>query len=163
MSRPPPATERVESRLKVLRAASGLSQGELAERVGLTRQAIYMIEAGRYLPNAATALRLARALACKVEDLFLIEDEAPRVEAELLSDSGDRVKLWKAGGRLRALSVSAMGDPFRGLLSADGSSSIEVAARDAVARSSLFRIPRCWSGRSRSPDATRRSSSSPIA
>ncbi len=120
MSRPPPATERVESRLKILRAASGLSQGELAEKVGLTRQAIYMIEAGRYLPNAATALRLARSLACKVEDLFLIEDEVPRVEAELLSDSGDRVKLWKAGGRFRALSVSAMGDPFRGLLSADG-------------------------------------------
>ncbi len=119
MSRPPRAIERYESRLKTFRAASGLSQSELAERVGLTRQAIYMIEAGRYLPNATTALRLARALACKVEDLFLLEEELPRVEAELLADSGDRVKLWKAGGRLRALPVSAMGDPFRGLLSAD--------------------------------------------
>jgi molybdate-binding protein/DNA-binding XRE family transcriptional regulator len=119
MSRPPPATERYESRLKTFRAASGLSQSELADRVGLTRQAIYMIEAGRYLPNATTALRLARALECKVEDLFLLEDESPSVEAELLADSGNRMKLWKAGGRFRALPLSAMGDASRGLLSAD--------------------------------------------
>ena len=49
MSRPPPAAERYESRLKTFRVARGLSQNEIAERVGLTRQAIYMIEAGRYL------------------------------------------------------------------------------------------------------------------
>ena len=99
MSRPPPSTERYESRLKSFRAARGLSQSELAEKVGLTRQAIYMIEAGRYLPNATTALRLSRALGCKVEDLFLLEEELPSVEAELLEGSGDRVKLWKVGGR----------------------------------------------------------------
>ncbi|HEY7818845.1 MAG TPA: helix-turn-helix transcriptional regulator, partial [Vicinamibacteria bacterium] len=119
MSRLTPETERCESRLKTFRAASGLSQSELADRVGLTRQAIYMIEAGRYLPNAMTALRLARALDCKVEDLFLLEDESPSVEAELLVDSGVRMKLWRAGGRFRALPLSAMGDASRGLVSAD--------------------------------------------
>jgi molybdate-binding protein/DNA-binding XRE family transcriptional regulator len=119
MSRTARETERYESRLKTFRAASGLSQSELADKVGLTRQAIYMIEAGRYLPNATTALRLARALGCKVEDLFLLEEESPRLEAELLVDSGDRMKLWKAGGRFRALALPAMGDAFRGLLSAD--------------------------------------------
>jgi molybdate-binding protein/DNA-binding XRE family transcriptional regulator len=119
MSRPPPSTERYESRLKSFRAARGLSQSELAEKVGLTRQAIYMIEAGRYLPNATTALRLSRALGCKVEDLFLLEEELPSVEAELLEGSGDRVKLWKVGGRFRALPLSATGDSSRGLLSAD--------------------------------------------
>ena len=120
MTRPPPATERYESRLKRFRGARGLSQAELAERVGLTRQAIYMIEAGRYLPNATTALRLARSLGCKVEDLFLLEEELPSLEAELLEGSGDRVKLWKVGGRFRALPLSATGDSSRGLLSADG-------------------------------------------
>ena len=70
MTRPPPATERYESRLKRFRGARGLSQAELAERVGLTRQAIYMIEAGRYLPNATTALRLARALGVTLAELF---------------------------------------------------------------------------------------------
>jgi molybdate-binding protein/DNA-binding XRE family transcriptional regulator len=116
---PPPTTERYQSRLKSFRVAKGLSQSELAEKVGLTRQAIYMIEAGRYLPNATTALRLAKALGCKVEDLFLLEEELPSMEAELLVDSTDRVKLWKAGGRFRAVALSAMGDASRGLLSAD--------------------------------------------
>jgi molybdate-binding protein/DNA-binding XRE family transcriptional regulator len=119
MRGPAPPGERYESRLKSFRAAKGVSQIELAEKVGLTRQAIYMIEAGRYLPNATTALRLARALGCRVEDLFVLEEELPSMEAELLVDSTDRVKLWRAGGRFRALALSARGDASRGLLSAD--------------------------------------------
>lgn len=122
---PQPAAERFQSRLKNLRVARRLSQGELAESVGLTRQAIYMIEAGRYLPNATTALRLAKALRCKVEDLFLLEEEEPpRVEAELLGEgpepgTPERMKLWKAGGRSWVLPLSATGEPSRGLVSAD--------------------------------------------
>ncbi len=124
MPRSSPATERYESRLKTYRMARGLSQGEVAERVGLTRQAIYMIEAGRYLPNATTALRLARTLQCKVEDLFLLEQDLQSVEAELLGESGgatsaERMKFWKVGERSWALRLSALGEPSRGLLSAD--------------------------------------------
>jgi molybdate-binding protein/DNA-binding XRE family transcriptional regulator len=116
--------ERYQSRLKILRAARGFSQAELGDDVGLTRQAIYMIEAGRYLPNATTALRLARALHCRVEDLFLLEEEDPRsVEAELLADAreagSNRMKLWKVGNRVWALPLSALGEPFHGLVSAD--------------------------------------------
>jgi molybdate-binding protein len=54
-----------------------------------------------------------------VEDLFLLEEELPSMEAELLVDSTGRVKLWKSGGRFRALPLSAMGDSSRGLFSAD--------------------------------------------
>jgi molybdate-binding protein/DNA-binding XRE family transcriptional regulator len=107
-----------------VRSARGLSQAELAESVGLTRQAIYMIEASRYLPNATTALRLARALQCKVEDLFLLEEDLQRVEAELLAEPGeaasaDRMKFWKVGDRGFALPLSELGEPSRGLLAAD--------------------------------------------
>ena len=42
------------------RKAKGMAQGELAERVGLTRQAMYDIEANHYLPSTAIALRLAQ-------------------------------------------------------------------------------------------------------
>jgi molybdate-binding protein/DNA-binding XRE family transcriptional regulator len=58
------------SRVRAVRLAWGLSQAELARRAGITRQALSAIEAGQYLPNTAVALRLARALGCRVEDLF---------------------------------------------------------------------------------------------
>ena len=43
----------IENRLKSLRAAKGLSQGDLAGMAGVTRQAIYAIEGNQYLPTTA--------------------------------------------------------------------------------------------------------------
>ena len=57
-------------RLKPIRQSKGWSQIQLAERVGVKRQAIYDLESGKYVPNTALALGLARELGCKVEDLF---------------------------------------------------------------------------------------------
>lgn len=48
----------------------GLSQRALAERVGVTRQTILGIEAGRQVPSTTLALLLARTLGCRVDDLF---------------------------------------------------------------------------------------------
>ena len=72
----------------------GLSAIHLAKTAGVTRQTIYAIEAGTYVPNTLVALRLARALDAKVEDLFLLQDEAPAPdlraeEVLLLPGSGD--------------------------------------------------------------------------
>jgi len=64
--------EQLVSNLKAARKARGLSQSELAERVGVKRQAIYDMETNRYMPNTALALRLARELGCRVEDLFAL-------------------------------------------------------------------------------------------
>ena len=50
-----------------------LTQQELADKVGVTRQTIFSIEKGRYNPSVGLALRLARALGLQVEDLFEIE------------------------------------------------------------------------------------------
>jgi len=50
-----------QNRLSEIRQARGYGAAELAKAGGVTRQAIYAIEAGAYVPNTAVALRLARA------------------------------------------------------------------------------------------------------
>lgn len=51
-------------------SVTGLTQHDLAVRVGVTRQSIISIELGRYRPSVELALRLARAFDVRVEDLF---------------------------------------------------------------------------------------------
>src|SRR4029453_211213 len=72
----------LDNRLRRRRQEAGLSQQALATRCGLTRQAVNAIEAGQYVPNTLVALRLARALGSRVEELFHLPEERPRVEAE---------------------------------------------------------------------------------
>ncbi|QIA26487.1 helix-turn-helix domain-containing protein [Thermaerobacter sp. PB12/4term] len=78
-----PGREGVASRLREARRRLGLSQQELAVRAGVSRQAIGAIEAGRMTPSLAVAMRLARALGCRVEDLFHLDEPAPEVVVEL--------------------------------------------------------------------------------
>jgi putative transcriptional regulator len=56
------------------RAARGLSQGELAAAVDVSRQTINSIEKGRYTPSLPLALALARFFDTTVEEMF--DDEA---------------------------------------------------------------------------------------
>jgi putative molybdopterin biosynthesis protein len=63
-------SQALTNQLKVYRADKGLSQTQLAGLVGVKRQAIYDIESGKYAPNTLIALRLAKHLSCRVEDLF---------------------------------------------------------------------------------------------
>lgn len=51
-----------------------MTQQELADRVGVTRQTILSIEKGNYNPSVELALALARALGTTVEELFELED-----------------------------------------------------------------------------------------
>jgi len=68
---------RLENRLKVARAESGLSQEQLASLAGVTRQTISSIETGQYVPSALLAFVLARRLGKPVEDVFkLVGDES---------------------------------------------------------------------------------------
>jgi putative transcriptional regulator len=53
-----------------------MSQAELAERVGVSRQTIVAIEKGNYNPSVELALHLGKALAASVEELFTLEKEA---------------------------------------------------------------------------------------
>lgn len=61
-------------RLKEVRTAAGLTQAELAERVGVSRKTVNTVENGVFIPSTVLALALARALEVKVEDLFWLED-----------------------------------------------------------------------------------------
>jgi putative molybdopterin biosynthesis protein len=88
-----------ESPLRARRELLGLSQVALAAAVGLSRQSLSAVEAGRSQPGVDVALRLAAALECRVEDLF-VPSERPRIRAEPAGAFGDgRVLLAEVAGR----------------------------------------------------------------
>jgi putative transcriptional regulator len=69
------ATPEVTNCIRRLRFEHGeLTQQELADRVGVTRQTIIAIEAGRYLPSLPLAFRLAKAFDVTVEDIFQLNE-----------------------------------------------------------------------------------------
>jgi len=64
------------NRVKRHRAlADGMTQQDLADRVGVTRQTILSIEGGRYNPSVGLALKLAAVFGVSVEDLFAFPEE----------------------------------------------------------------------------------------
>jgi putative transcriptional regulator len=65
--------ERLANCLKEQRAVLGLTQAELAERVGVTRKTVNTVENGVFTPSATLALKLSAALNVPVEQLFWIE------------------------------------------------------------------------------------------
>lgn len=66
---------RLRNHIKQHRARLDLTQQELADRVGVRRQAILAIEKGKYVPSALLAFELARALEMPVGELFELEEE----------------------------------------------------------------------------------------
>src|SRR5258708_16204736 len=82
-ARPAPES-RVLSRLSQIRKSRGVGASDLARRVNVSRQTIYAIEAGAYVPNTEVALRLARELEVTVDELFSLQ-EGNRGSPELLS------------------------------------------------------------------------------
>jgi putative transcriptional regulator len=65
----------MKNRLKVQRAEHNLSQAELADRIGVSRQTINSIETNRYVPSTILALKLAQVFGVRVEEVFQLEDE----------------------------------------------------------------------------------------
>jgi molybdate-binding protein/DNA-binding XRE family transcriptional regulator len=74
----------MENRLREKRQALGISQKELADLAGITRQAVSALEANHYSPATSVALQLARAMHCRVEDLFSLKSSGEVVEGELI-------------------------------------------------------------------------------
>jgi len=64
----------LKNELKVLRTKCDMTQEELAERVGCTRQTIHSIEKNRYSPSLVLAFRIAAALDVSITDLFQYEE-----------------------------------------------------------------------------------------
>ena len=61
---------RIENKVKQYRKAARMTQSQLAERAGVSRQTISDIETGKHDPTISVALLLARALGVKVDNLF---------------------------------------------------------------------------------------------
>lgn len=59
--------------IKVERAKRDWTQGELADRLGVSRQTIHAIESGKYVPSTVLALKLAQLIGVPVEELFQLE------------------------------------------------------------------------------------------
>jgi putative transcriptional regulator len=69
---------RVTNQIRALRFAAGeMTQAELADRVGLTRQTIIAIEQGRYSPSLEVAFKIARVFGVPLELVFGYPEEAP--------------------------------------------------------------------------------------
>jgi putative transcriptional regulator len=66
---------RVTNSIRALREAAGLTQAELAGRVGVTRQTLIAIEAGRYSPTLELAFQLARVFGVGLDDVFQYPEE----------------------------------------------------------------------------------------
>ena len=105
----------IKSRLAQIRKSRGVAASELARRVRVTRQTIYAIEAGTYVPNTEVALNLAHELEVTVDELFSLEERAPRspesLATELLSagppSKGQPVRISQIGSRWVSVPVSA--------------------------------------------------------
>lgn len=64
----------MENRIRVARAERRLTQQQLADTVGVSRQTINAIESGKFVPSTVVALKIARAFERPVEEIFLLED-----------------------------------------------------------------------------------------
>lgn len=63
----------MNNRLRDLREARGWSQGQLAERLDVSRQTVNALETGKYDPSLPLAFRIARLFGAPIEDIFLFE------------------------------------------------------------------------------------------
>jgi putative transcriptional regulator len=61
----------METKLKVFRAMRDITQEELAQAIGVTRQTIISIERGNYNPSLELAFKIARHFEVKIEDIFI--------------------------------------------------------------------------------------------
>jgi putative transcriptional regulator len=67
---------KVTNRIRVLRFAAGeMTQADLAERIGVTRQTVIAIEQGRYSPSLEMAFQIARVFGVPLDEVFSYEPE----------------------------------------------------------------------------------------
>jgi putative transcriptional regulator len=68
--------EMLNNSVRELRARFRLTQQELADKVGVTRQTIGLIEKGDYAPSITLALKISRVFGIPVEEIFRLEGES---------------------------------------------------------------------------------------
>lgn len=63
----------MKNNVKVQRAIANITQAELADKIGVSRQTINAIEAGKYVPSTVLALKMAKLFDKSVNDIFELE------------------------------------------------------------------------------------------
>ena len=146
------AKPRVENRLGQIRKSRGVGASDLARRVRVSRQTIYAIEAGTYVPNTEVALNLARELEVSVDELFSLQEGAQTspesLSSEVLSATapakGQPVRICQIGSRWVSVPVSA--SPYympeadgiiKRTAKANGRADLVVFAKDEAAQKRL--------------------------
>jgi len=64
----------LENDIRVLRAVKNISQEQLAQELGVTRQTIHAVETGKYNPSLDLAFKMARFFEKSIEEIFIYED-----------------------------------------------------------------------------------------
>jgi putative transcriptional regulator len=72
----------VQTKLKVYRAMHDLTQEDLADAIGVTRQTVIAMEKGKYNPSLELAFKIAHYFKVKIEDVFFLDqnDEKPKMD-----------------------------------------------------------------------------------
>lgn len=65
----------MKNTLRIERAILNITQQELADKVGCTRQTILAIESNKYAPSITLAMKIAKVCQKKVDDIFTLEDD----------------------------------------------------------------------------------------
>ena len=65
----------MKNTIRVARAEQRMTQQELADKVGVSRQTINVIESGKFVPSTVLALKIAHTFEKSVEEIFSLEDE----------------------------------------------------------------------------------------
>ena len=66
--------DEVQNQIRDLRQERGITQEDLADAVGVSRQSINSIERGRYIPSLPLALKFSRFFNCSVNEIFKIKE-----------------------------------------------------------------------------------------
>lgn len=64
----------MKNTIRVDRAVHNITQQELAQKIGVSRQTINAIESNKYVPSTVLALKIAKLFQKKVEEVFMLED-----------------------------------------------------------------------------------------
>ena len=72
----------MKNKIKVFRAMHDLTQEDLAQAIGVTRQTILAIEKGKYVPSLDLAFKIARYFKVTVEEAFTYEEEVATIDVD---------------------------------------------------------------------------------
>lgn len=143
----------IENRLAQIRKARGIGASDLARRVSVSRQTIYAIEVGTYVPNTELALHLARELEVTVDELFSLSTAVPNapesLEADILTASsttkGQPVRICQIGSRWVGVPVPSTSyfmpeadGVFKTASRSNGRADLVVFAKDEAAQKRLL-------------------------